>query len=284
MDQNRFKLLGIFVLLATAFVVQFFSQPSQASGFLRVVALDIGQGDSILITTPTNQQVLVDGGPSSDVASKVSRYIGGDDIDLVVATHNDADHIGGLSTVVNNFNVKQAWINGALHTTHTYENWLTSLKDNQVPTKDVRAGEELDLGQVNLKVLYPTKDYTGIRPEDSNSASIVIKLTYGATSFLLTGDLEKEGEEELIRDNAADLASTVLKVGHHGSKYSTFEDFLNYVHPKLALISVGENNRYGHPAPETIKRLEAASIEYHRTDAEGDLVTLSDGARVWLEQ
>ncbi|MCA9388266.1 MBL fold metallo-hydrolase [Candidatus Berkelbacteria bacterium] len=283
MLKKQLRFIGIAILLISAFAAQLANQPSQAAGFLRVVALDIGQGDAILITTPDDEQILVDGGPSGDVVGKILHYTYGKKLDLVVATHNDADHIGGLPAVVNSFKVNQVWINGAIHTTHTYESWLATLKENQVSAKAVKAGESLRLGQVELEVLYPTKDYVGVRPELNNDATIVIRLTYGATSFLLTGDLEQEGEEELIRDNPTKLGSTVLKVSHHGSGNSSAREFLDYVHPELALISVGEGNRYGHPAQEVIDRLEQLDIESHRTDKEGDLVVFSDGAKVWFE-
>ncbi len=264
--------------LALGLLIQIQGQPTAASGVLRVRFLDIGQGDAILVDTPSQDHLLVDGGPDDGVVPLLMSFlIPPQHLDLVVATHNDADHIGGLPAALARFPVDEVWITGTIWPTQTYERWVQAMESSGARIERVSAGTVRMLGQTEVRVLSPLAPLPSEEPVNSNDTSIVLKLTYGATSVLLTGDLEFAGELALIEANPAQLGTTVLKVGHHGSAGSTSQRFLDYVQPEIAVISVGRDNRYDHPRPETLERLATSGTEVHRTDHEGTVTILSDG-------
>lgn len=270
------------LILAVGLLVQVLRQPVAATGLLRLRFLDVGQGDAILIDTPGNQHVLVDGGPNDGVVTLLARYlVPPTRFRLVVASHNHEDHIGGLPAVLGRYPAQEVWISGSIHTTATYERWLRAIQSSGAQVEVVHAGHTLTLDGVELRVLHPFEDVTGQRPEDQHDTTIVLKATYGATSALLTGDLDTYHEREMIERDRASLGATVLKVTHHGSEYGSTQRFLEAVHPELAIISVGADNRYGHPAPETLARLGALRIPLYRTDQQGTLTITSDGVAIW---
>jgi len=240
---------------------------------LQVHFLDVGQGDSILIQTPRrSENILIDGGPR-DAGDKVVRYLqehGVKKIDLLIATHPHEDHIGGLVKVLEAFPVKQIIDSGKKHTSHTYEKYLQLIVDKNIPL-DVAPGQKINLvNGAQLDILGPMRyDY-----EDLNNYSVVSKLTYGKISFLFTGDMEKEAERDL-RDK--DLKANVLKIGHHGSRSSTSAHFLKQVAPKVAVISLGQGNDYGHPHAITLKKLAKIKAEIYRTDQKGTITVTTDG-------
>lgn len=270
--------------LALGLLVQIQIAPQAASGLLRVRILDVGQGDAILVDTPSHHHLLVDGGPDESVVALLAQFlIPPERLDLVVATHNDADHIGGLPAVLGRFSVTEVWITGAIYTTETYERWHEALADSPARVQTVRAGHVQAYGATEVRVLHPSDDLAGRQPEENHDATIVLKVTYGATSLLLTGDLAFEHELALIDRDPTSLGASVLKVTHHGSAYGTSARFLEYVHPEIAVISVGEGNRYDHPTPETLERIATAGAKLHRTDHEGTVTILSDGLTVRFE-
>lgn len=257
--------------------------PSPGAGTLTVAYLDIGQGDSILILSPGGETLLIDGGNSDKDGREVIvpklREWGKDHLDVMVATHPDADHIGGLPYVLENFPVTTVALTGQVHTTQIYERFLTDIRDLHVNAIQVRTGTTIPFDpQVTLEVLGPDARFVQVQG-DNNNASIVIKLTYGQVSFMLTGDAEGE-EESAILAGGADVRSTVLKVGHHGSHSSTSEAFLTAVAPQLAVISVGASNRYGHPAQEVLDRLSQHNVGIFRTDQSGTVTLTTDGASI----
>ncbi|WP_353894244.1 ComEC/Rec2 family competence protein [Proteinivorax hydrogeniformans] len=238
--------------------------------------IDVGQGDSIFITDG-NKKVLVDAG-TQNAGNEVVDYIqnlGVGKIHLVVATHPHADHIGGLGHVFNNFQVKKVWDSGQSHTSATYQSYLQSIEENNIDFLIVDAGHKKELGNYSLKVLGPNQDED---LEGLNNNSIVAKLKHGEITALLTGDVEKEGENALLQSERC-LNSDILKVGHHGSRTSTTKEFLKKVNPSVAVIQVGEKNRYGHPHEETLEKLMLKDIDIYRNDIHGNILITSDGAK-----
>jgi beta-lactamase superfamily II metal-dependent hydrolase len=197
----------------------------------------------------------------------------------MVVTHPDADHITGLPVVIENYPVANVALTGQVHTTRIYERLLTDIRDQELNAIETRTGTLIPFDSaVQVEVLGPDDRF--VQDEgDSNNASIVIKLTYGTVSFMLTGDAENE-EEQAILMSGADLRSTVLKVGHHGSRGSTSEAFLTAVGPQVGVISAGEGNRYGHPHQELLDRLQRAGVQIYRTDQHGTVTLTTDGSTV----
>lgn len=253
-----------------------------ARGTLTVAFLDVGQGDSTLIRSPNGKIMLIDGGRSISLANSVIipqlQVWGATQVDVLIPTHPDADHISGLVGMLENYPVKLVALTGQVHSTQIYERLLTDIRDKNSEALQVRTGTVIPFDSaVRLDVLGP--DDQAVQSDDTNNASIVIKLSHGAVSFLLTGDAEMQ-ENQAIRAHGSDVRSTVLKLGHHGSRTSTNEDWLRAVQPQLGIISVGAGNSFGHPHPEVIAALNTAGVPYLRTDEHGTITVTSDGTQI----
>jgi competence protein ComEC len=276
-------LLGAAMMTAAA-VALWWQVGSGGDGDLHVYFFDVGQGDSALIVTPGGRQVLVDGGPKSDSAIRAldgAMPSGDRSLDLVVMTHLDSDHSRGLLDVLDSYQVG-AVLSGAANTQSAmYAQWQASLVRNRVDVISVHQGYRLDLGSgVMAEVLNPlpaTSDQT------ANNGALVLRVTYGDISFLLTADVEAATESILAAGHAG-IQSTVLKVAHHGSKTSSTASFLDAVDPAVALISVGETNSFGHPSPEVIGRLllQTKRENLYRTDQDGEVEFITDGQDLWV--
>lgn len=245
------------------------------AGTLTVTWLDVGQGDAAVIQCG-GQSMLIDGGKpekSSYIYAWLQQH-GLSYLDVIVATHVDADHIGGLSGALNYASVGTAYCPVTTGTTETFQSFVKYLaqrgKQITVPT----AGETFALGRAQVQILGPLH-----RAEDSNDNSIVLKVSFGATSFLFTGDAERAEEQDLL-NAGVNLQSTVLKVGHHGSDTSTSYPFLRTVAPQYAVISVGAGNSYGHPTEAVLSRLRDAGVTTFRTDMQGEITAVSDGQTI----
>ena len=270
---RELALLTLVLLVALVWWQVFNAQPT----LLKVVFLDIGQGDSIYIEAPNGNQVLIDGGPGRQVLRALSSVMPWYDrsLDVVIATHPDADHIGGLPSVLERYQVAAVMDNGQSSNTGTYRAWQAAVaaevKDGAQYLR-ARRGERFNLGAgISLDILYPYDTPTG---KDTNDGSIVARLTYGSQAFMLTGDATIKVEQQLLTAKTL-LSAQVLKAGHHGSKTSSSPAFIKAVSPIYAIISAGKNNRYGHPHQITLDNLKAAQAQILRTDEEGSIVCLS---------
>jgi competence protein ComEC len=252
---------------------------NKATGKLTVRFLDVGQGDSTLVTFPDGKNLLVDGG-NNQYANRVVqdlRDAGVQTLDYVVATHPDADHTGSLDVVVKTFDVKQVFAPKVTHNTQTYLDFLQAVKNKGLSITPAKAGVKLDVGKsVAAEMVGPVKGYGTV---DMNDWSAVLHIVDGNISFLLTGDAAHPSENDMMAAGEP-LASTVLKVGHHGSEHSTSQAFLNKVHPQYAVISVGKDNKYGHPTAEVLNRLSAQGVKVFRTDEQGTIIAVTDGKTI----
>jgi competence protein ComEC len=246
--------------------------------------LDVGQGDAILVTLPDGRQMLIDGG---DSATTLHWRLGQEmpfwdrTLELVVNTHPDADHLGGLPSLLDRYGVEQVLVTDVAGDSNLYQEWETELIEAQLTPAVGQAGTRLDLGQgVVATILSPGPTLTGI--EEANNRSIVMHLQYGQVSFLLTGDIEEPVEARLIRSEIP-LSATVLKSPHHGSKTSSTDTFLEAVNPHLVVISAGQDNKFGHPAPEVLDRYAEHGLTVLRTDEQGTIELSTDGERLWVE-
>lgn len=252
----------------------------QPAGTLQVYYLDVGQGDSTYIRTPKGQHILIDAG-DNDKGKDVVEYLnhlGVKQLDVVIATHPDADHIGGLDDVISSFPVKSVYAPKVSHTTQTFKDFLLAVKKQKLTIKTAKAGVEIPLEGVTAKFVGPVKEYG----KELNDWSAVLHLQYNDTSFLFTGDAEKQSETDIL-DNGVDIKADVLKVGHHGSNTSTTASFLKAVSPKYAVISSSKDNKYGHPKKAIVDRLKKAKLTIYRTDTQGTITAISNGKIVKFE-
>ncbi|EOD01363.1 MBL fold metallo-hydrolase [Caldisalinibacter kiritimatiensis] len=240
--------------------------------------IDVGQADSILIELPNGETSLIDGGNRQD-AELVVNYIKDlniKEIDYLIATHPHEDHIGGLPDVVREFKIGKIYMPRKSSNTKIYENLLKEIKNKGLKITTARGGQKIiDVDKLKFTIIAPnSKKY-----DETNEYSIVNKLTYKNTSFLFTGDAEKDSEDEMLK-LGYDLSADVLKVGHHGGRTSTNVEFLKRVNPKYAVISAGKGNDYGHPHKEVIERLQDRNIVIFRTDVHGTIKAISDGDNI----
>lgn len=252
--------------------------PGNADG-LRVIYIDVGQGDSALILTPDGKSMLIDAGESSaknKVAQILEEY-GITTLNMLVATHPHSDHIGGMQYIVENFQIEQVCLPGVSHTSQGYENLLLAIQERKIPALQAKAGESFQLGSdVHCEILAPVQE----EYENLNDYSAVIRVCFGETSFLFTGDAEALSEAEILENTAGSVRSTVLKAGHHGSKTSSSDAFIRAVSPEAAVISCASENSYGHPHTETLETLARHRVTIYRTDELGDILAYSDGETV----
>ncbi len=251
------------------------------SGQLKAHFLDVGQGDSILIQFPNGQTMLIDAGTSEAGGSIVSylKEQGINKINYLVATHPHADHIGGMAAVVQALAVEKVYMPRVSHTIKSFENLLETIKAKGLKINRAKAGITI-INKDGIKAGFTAPCGSGY--ERPNNYSAVLKIQYGNTAFLLTGDAESVSEQEIL-DSGVDLKADVLKVGHHGSKSSTTQAFLSSVSPKYAVISAGADNSYGHPHQEILDRLKKAGVQTYRTDTQGTIIITSDGKTLTIK-
>jgi competence protein ComEC len=279
------KYILFWILLVVGFTAVFlFSQEFFRDHNAKVVFLNVGQGDAILILTPNGRKVLVDSGKYGDISMKVSKYLAMSDrsLDLVIATHPDIDHIAGFNELLDEYEIKQFVHSGLLAGAPVYRNIAKKVRKYHIPAHNAVAGEKIFLDKdMYLEVLSP---YEGQKIEEPNDYSVVVRLVYRDNAILLTGDASKEVEQNLLKMyGEGRLSAEVLKLGHHGSKTSSDEKFISAVHPQYGIISAGCNNKYGHPHVSVLRALDEQGIEEVNTCEHGDIVFIFDGKK-WALQ
>jgi len=282
MSFRLYKILLILGIVASLAAILLFWFYYKAPKDLAVDFLDVGQGDAILIKAPGGQNILVDGGPDKTVVKRLGENLPWWDkrIDLMILTHAHDDHVTGLIDVLKRYQVKRILYTGAVHSAPNYLAWLKLARDKKISLTIIDKKQTINLSQgAKMEILYPDQSLLDKNLTDLNDSSIIIKLIYGQNNFLLTGDASENIEKTLMA-NGDDLSADVLKVAHHGSQYSSGQDFLEKVGAKVAVIMVGEDNDFGHPSLRITKRLERAGAEIFRTDEKGTVKILSDGVRI----
>ncbi|MCX6734589.1 MAG: ComEC/Rec2 family competence protein [Candidatus Peregrinibacteria bacterium] len=233
--------------------------------------LNIGQGDSTLIITPENHQILIDGGPKNYVLQQLDQVMPFFDktIDLVVITHPHADHIDGLVEVLKRYEVNAILMTGVDYKSPSYDEFLKVAAEKNIQTYIAKNDEDFIFGAITLDVIYPDKSMLGKKFINLNNSSIVMKVLYAGKTILMTGDMAFEEEDALMK-TGLNLKADILKVGHHGSKTSSSQEFLNLVKPEIAIIQSGKGNSFGHPSKESLERLKAAGVQQiYRNDTDG---------------
>lgn len=276
----KYIFLIVFLLLITT-VIYYYLYIQFKPNNLVVNFLDIGQGDATLIITPKFYKILIDVGPDLTILSKLSKYLLFFDnkIDFIILTHPDIDHLAGIVDVLKRYKVGAILFNGVSKDHIYYQEFLKIVYKKQIPIFVVSEGQVIKLSDgVNFKILSPSENLlTEKLKKDDNLTSIVAKLIYNNNSFLFTGDAPDSLEKELLK---FDLKSDILKVAHHGSKTSSSIKFLETVKPIFSVISVGINNKYGHPYQIVLERLKSINSKILRTDINGDIQIISDGSNL----
>ncbi|MFA6386707.1 MAG: MBL fold metallo-hydrolase [Candidatus Paceibacterota bacterium] len=277
--------ISLIILIILTISVWFLVFQHKNNNYLKVVFLDVGQGDAIYIEAPNGRQMLIDGGPDAKLLASLAKVMPFADrsIDLIVATHPDMDHIGGFPLLLDNYKVTSIIENGTVSTTtvsQSLEEKITKKKINKIIA---RRGMHIILDEkknIYFDILFP--DGRDISNFESNDASIVGKLVYGNKSFMMTGDASLY-TENLIEWNEKDsvLKSNVLKLGHHGSRTSSSTLWLEKVNPEIAIISVDKNNKYGHPHKELLDRLLSLKIPFLSTADLGNIIFETDGKKIF---
>lgn len=249
---------------------------------LQIVICDVGQGDAALVKWPSGPTILIDAGPDKKVLSCLNKFLPPltKKIDIIILSHSDADHSGGLFDVLERYDVGQIWYGDDGGQNPAYQAFLSSVHQKNLNLKKVSAGQTFYLGDDRLQILWPLDHDQAIGQPDPNNTSVVVKIFYGQSRWLFVGDIEESTEQWLV-NSAVDLTSQFLKVGHHGSKTSSTINFIKTVDPQVATISVGVDNKFGHPSPLTIRRLRQNGTIVYRTDQVGDVVLLSDRQNIY---
>ena len=275
-------------LLVIAVLVWVAAAVAPESGKLSVSILDVGQGDSILITGPSGQHILIDGGPSPErVCLELGKALPYWErtIELVVLTHPHADHVTGLVEVLRRYEVKQVLYPDLDYEAIAYDEWLEVLDEKNIPCIWAQVGQVIDLGSgATLEVLNPPAEFLEGTASDVDNNGVVTRLEMGEVGFLLTADHFEDAERYLL-DRGMELRSTVLKVGHHGSDTSTCPEFIAAVDPEVAVISVGADNPFGHPSEEVMARLteRLGDGRVYLTSESGTITFTTDGKHLWVE-
>lgn len=276
-DSKKHYLLvfAFFLLLANVFLISLDWRNSRRG--LTFAMLNVGQGDALFIESPTGAQIMFDGGPARKVLGPLARVMSPFDksIDVIVITNPDADHIGGFLDILKNYKVSYVFEPGTLTDSKIYQNLKTEIKKQNIPDILAKRGMRLDIGGgAIIDILFPDRDVSSWA---TNDGSVVARLSYGNTSIMLTGDSTMKTEKIILEENSeARLKSTILKVGHHGSRTSSSDSFVKAVAPVYALISNGKDNKYGHPHKETLDTLAQFVVKVLRTDLLGAIIIKCD--------
>lgn len=251
---------------------------------LKVIFFDVGQGDASLIRTPSGHHIIVDGGPNSRVLEKLGKEVPfwKRTIDLMILTHPQSDHITGLIEVLKHYKVENILWSGIEVNTAVFQEWKRLVEKEEANVQIAKLGQRVREKGFVMKVIYTFENLSNNTDFDINDTSVVAKVYFGKHSFLFTGDASTNIERVLIK-NSISLRSNVLKVGHHGSKTSSDPEFISLVFPEIAIISVGKDNRYGHPHQQVLETLNSYGIKTLRTDEVGDIKVISNGRNLLVK-
>lgn len=253
--------------------------PAAAKPEVTVVFFDVGEsGDGFLVSTWEGKHLLIDGGRRTSGVVNALQARNVPRIDVLVATNPDADHIGGLIDVLKTIPVGEVWLSGDINTTITFEDFASAVQASKATVRAARQGDLIRLGSLAMPVLNPIEPLFS----DRNNNSVALQLVLGKTSFFFTGDMEAKAETRLVQ-SGLNLNSTILKLGHHGSRTSTSAPFLAAVRPEVAVYQAGADNRYGHPHRETLATLAKAKVKVYGTDKNGAIVITTDGTTYRVE-
>lgn len=280
-NSKKYWLLIIVFLLFGTNVYLLRLDWQNSSRIFTFAMLDVGQGDALFVESPSGTQVMFDGGPVRKVLGPLSKVISTFDktIDAIVITNPDADHIGGFTDILKNYKVGVVFSSGTLSDSKTYQNLETEIKRQNIPEILLKKGMKLNMGEgVVIDIIFPDRDVSSWA---TNNGSVVARLSYGNTSIMLTGDAPIKTEQiilknSLLKNSLDELKSTILKVGHHGSRNSSSLSFVQAVSPKYALISDGKDNKYGHPHQEVLDIFNQLGVKIFRTDMLGSIVMKCD--------
>jgi len=279
-EKYIFTIIGIALSLLIIYL-----QISSGSSIAKIIFLDIGQGDAILIITPEKEKILIDGGPGNFLISELGPYLPfyDRDIDLMILTHAHDDHVSGLNEVLSRYPVNLILFPGYIdYMAASYIEWLKIIDDNNLNLNAAVTGDIYNFENSGLEILYPFEEYKGEKVDDVNDTSVVAKYCYISVCVLLTGDASLDVEEKIIASKQ-DIKADILKVAHHGSQYSNSEEWLKDVNPSTAVIQSGVDNKFNHPHLRIIKRLERLGVRILRNDNLGDIIINTDGYNYWLK-
>lgn len=274
MKNFKYYFLGLLFLIV---IFIWYAVYAESRDGLLVAFLDVGQGDAIFIEAPNGNQVLIDGGPNKAALRQLSKIMPFYDrsIDMIIESHPDSDHINGLVEVLKRYKIGLIMEPGVKSDNSAYKEIVSLTEQKNIQKILARRGMRINFGDgIYMNILFPDRDVSDL---DTNDASVVARLVYGENEFLFTGDSPQKIENYLISLDAKNLKSDVLKIGHHGSKTSTSENLLGYVDPQYAVISIGKDNKYGHPHQEILDLLKQFEISILRTDESGTIKIKSDG-------
>ena len=250
---------------------------NEVTSDLQIYYFDVGQADSILILN-NDTAMLIDAGNNADgplLVDYIKNKLKINKIDIVVGTHPHEDHIGGIDDIINNFDIEDIYLPEVITTTKTFEDMITAIENKDLAISIPEKGEKFKLGEADFEVIY-----TGTNDKDLNATSIIINMLYGEKAYLFTGDTTEEVEDTILNKN---IDIDVLKVAHHGSRYSSSYEFLKIATPEYAIVSVGEENSYEHPHQEAINRIKKHTNNIYMTKDVGTILLTSDGKEIEIE-
>ncbi len=265
-----FIIFAIFFALDVFLVFSFDNQ--DAINNSKIIFFDIGQGDATMVDIGGGVQILIDGGDGERILEKLGKFMPLFDrkVELLIVTHPDKDHMGGLVEVLKYYEVEQIIETGIFCDTAICKEWDELVEEKNIPIKYAEFGQRININDIDIKILFPFENLKDQKMKDDNESSIVLRIDTENNSYLLTGDAGFAVENMLLEKNIY-IETKILKIAHHGSKNATSNEFLRKVNPQKAVIPVGKNS-YGHPAKELLNRLKNLNVEFFRTDVSGDLV------------
>lgn len=274
-------LIGLAVIAVLGFLI-WREQSLSGTGAMRVTFVDVGQGDGAVLISPSGQQAVIDGGPNQAMLTALGSLMPFLDrqVELMVLSHPHLDHIASFPDIVERYDVRAVLLSGVQASLPAYKKFLDLLPPEQARVDIADPARDIDLGDgLTIDVLWPHPGLLG-QEADLNNTSVVVRATFGSSSVLFTGDIGEETERAMLQEGI-DVRADILKVAHHGSRTSSTTEFLKAVNPRLAVISVAEKNRYGHPTAEALDRLAALGIPVRMTKDEGDICLRTTGKDDW---